>query len=93
MTIITILSATIAACIASTLMYLGSPGQKLLPQPVRPRTSILGGCALFMLSLVLLWQVMGPASAVFGLTILVMLAWTILPFPLALLAKRKEHAE
>lgn len=94
-TLIAFLLTLLAICAtsaAAALLYLGSAGQRLLAQPLPSRISLLGGGALLAISLVLFWQVTGPAAAVFCLMTLTMMIWTVLPFPVALLTKRKGRA-
>lgn len=84
------LAATIAALVGGGLLYLASPNQKWREHPLAGRWAVWSGGALLALSLVLLWQVAGTASAIFIFVTLLMAAWSILPLAFAWFRAKKD---
>lgn len=69
------------------LIYLGAPNQALLARRLAFRPAMLAGMAALLLSLGVLLSIMGAATAVFALFVLLMSVWTLAPF--AALLRRK----
>lgn len=75
------------ASAGSMLFYLVAPAQKYWPHPRPPGRWIALGGATWLVSLIALRQVLGPAASVYALLILAMVLLSALPF-LAALAGR-----
>lgn len=83
MTVFIALLATVLGLVASAVLYLGAPSQRLLVRRLAMPVSLGAGAVLTVLSLTLFLQVSGPAASVFILTTLIMSAWSGLPFLMA----------
>ena len=89
MTVLLGILATVFCLSGAGAVYLTSPGQRLLmsPLPLTMGALIAGGG--LVLAMICLLQISGPAASVFIALTLTMIAWSILPFPIALLQRPK----
>lgn len=68
---------------AAVLVYLASPNQRLLPRAWPPARSLASAAAAAAVSLILLMNVVAPATAVFVLALCWMLIWSTLPIAIS----------
>ncbi|MEW5688387.1 MAG: hypothetical protein AB1942_26005 [Pseudomonadota bacterium] len=80
---ICILAVALAAA-GSVLMFLASPHQAFLKQPLRLRDALALGLAGLVASTVLFLQAIGPAAAVYCVLTVAMAVLTAAPFVAAL---------
>jgi len=86
------LIAAIAGVIGATCLYLAAPHQVPLARAPNGRMLRAAGMCGLVIALALLLTIMGSATAVFTLTIGLMLLWTIAPVVIRWLKFRKETA-
>lgn len=72
--------ALLAGTAGALLVYLGAPNQRALAKPLPFRAAMIAGGLAIALSLTLLLSVMGIATAIFALVVILMLIWTLAPF-------------
>lgn len=80
MTALLATGAVVAGVAGALLVYLGAPNQRALGKPLAFRAAMGAGGLAIALSLALLLSVMGIATAIFALIVLLMLVWTLAPF-------------
>jgi hypothetical protein len=71
--------AIVCGAAGAFALYLCSPNQRLLTQPLAPRAGVRASVVGLLASLLLFLQVAGPATSVFLLLTLAMFVWTIPP--------------
>ncbi len=84
--------AAISLTVGAACLYLRSPNQPLTKGDVPKGPMLILGLGGLAISLALLLQVMGSATAVFTWSIGLMLLWTVPPIVIRWLYFRRENA-
>lgn len=85
-------AGSLLSLVGAALLYLASPHQQIVRQPVAGRAFASAGSCALLVALVLLLGVFGRATAIFIWFTLAMLVWSCLPVAAAWVRHRREAA-
>ena len=88
-----VIAALLLGAIGAFLLYAGARNQRLTIAGGRHPALLKAGALLLVLSLALLWQWFGPATAVFTWMTVAMLVWSVAPLTIVWWRRPRGNAE